>query len=127
MPMKSELMSTAVASNAQFTAAVSELWDGQTRADMDAPELDRYVMARKLVRKQRFANAKVILSSPVPKHAESFNLLGVIHESLGDFNNARQCYGKAASLDGDCWAAQMNARRVFELHTFGRSRIPMYL
>ncbi|HLX59779.1 MAG TPA: tetratricopeptide repeat protein [Planctomycetota bacterium] len=107
--------------------AVFELWDCQTREEMAPLELDRYVTARKLVRKQRFENAKVVLSSPAPKHAESLNLLGVIYEALGDFNNARQCYGKAASLNGECWAAQMNARRVYELHLFGRSRIPMYL
>lgn len=107
--------------------AVSQLWDYQTRAEMDGPELDRYAIAKRLVRKQRFASAKVVLSSPEPKHAESFNLLGLIHESFGNFDDARKCYGRASTLDKECWAPQMNARRIYELHTFGRSRIPMYL
>ncbi len=108
-------------------AAVSLLWDGQTRSKMDDAELDRYATAKRLIRKKRFERARKILATPEPSHPESLNLLGVAYEALGDHNSARQCYGRAFSADRDCWAASMNFRRIYELEVLGNSTIPMYL
>lgn len=108
-------------------AAASLLWDGQTRTKMDDAELDRYATAKRLIRKKRFESARKIMATPEPKHPESLNLLGVVHEALGDNDNARRCYGRAFSTDRDCWAARMNGRRIYELDVFGSSTIPMYL
>lgn len=107
--------------------ALSLLCDYQTKADMSEDELRRFASAKRMVRKRNFARAKAVLSSPRPACAESLNLLGVIHESLKEFDAARKCYGDAGLADKDCTAAQMNARRIYELHTFGHSDIPLYL
>lgn len=113
--------------NANAERAVSLLWDYQTRAEMNEDESHRFASAKRMLRKRRFSRAKAILISPRPTCAESFNLLGLIHEALGEFNDARKCYGEASTIERDCTAAQMNARRLYELYTFGHSDIPLYL
>ena len=115
------------AQNADRRGAVSELWDCETRSEMEAPELRRFSVARKLFRAGVVECAREALGTPEPKYAESFNLLGVIHESLGNFDEARKCYGKARSLDKNYLAAQENGCRIYELFAFGHSAIPMYL
>ena len=107
--------------------AVASLWDRETRSEIEEEELNRFASAKRLIRKRQFERAKAVLQFPHPVSAESLNVLGIIHELLKDFNSARSCYGQARSVDKNCMAAQMNGRRIYELHTFGKSAIPVYL
>jgi DNA-binding response OmpR family regulator len=53
--------------------------------------------------------------------AEYFNLLGVLYEAQRKWRLARKCYGKSIASDKRYQPAQANMRRIYELHTFGRS------
>jgi CheY-like chemotaxis protein len=53
--------------------------------------------------------------------AEYFNLLGVLYEAQRKWRLARKCYGKSIAADKKYVPAQANMRRIYELHTFGRS------
>jgi tetratricopeptide (TPR) repeat protein len=53
--------------------------------------------------------------------AEYYNLLGVLYEAQRKWRLARRCYGKAIAVDKRFEPAQANMRRLFELHTYGRS------
>ena len=53
--------------------------------------------------------------------AEYFNLLGILYEAHHKWRLARKCYGKAISSDKRFEPAQANLRRLYELHTYGRS------
>jgi DNA-binding response OmpR family regulator len=59
--------------------------------------------------------------------AEYFNLLGVLYEAQRKWRLARRCYGKAIAADKRFESAQANMRRLFELHTYGRSHQPVML
>jgi DNA-binding response OmpR family regulator len=54
-------------------------------------------------------------------NAEYYNLLGVLYEAQQKWRLARRCYGKAIAADKRFEPAQANMRRLFELHTYGRS------
>jgi DNA-binding response OmpR family regulator len=53
--------------------------------------------------------------------AEYFNLLGVLYEAQRKWRLARKCYGKAIAADRKYEPSQLNMKRLYELHTFGRS------
>lgn len=106
---------------------ISLLWGEQTRYEMDESELARLGLAKRLIRKRQFARAKAVLQFPCPTSSESLNVLGIIHEALKEFDSARECYGQARSKDKNCQAARLNGQRIYELHLFGRSAIPVYL
>jgi CheY-like chemotaxis protein len=59
--------------------------------------------------------------------AEYFNLLGVLYEAQRRWRVARKCYGRAIATDGKYQPAQSNMRRLYELHTFGKSSQPVEL
>jgi DNA-binding response OmpR family regulator len=59
--------------------------------------------------------------------AEYFNLLGVLYEAQRKWRLARKCYGRAISTEGHYEPAQANMRRLYELHTFGKSSEPVAL
>jgi CheY-like chemotaxis protein len=59
--------------------------------------------------------------------AEYFNLLGVLYEAQRKWRLARKCYGRAISSDANNQAAQTNMRRLYELHTYGKSSEPIML
>jgi DNA-binding response OmpR family regulator len=59
--------------------------------------------------------------------AEYFNLLGVLYEAQRKWRLARKCYGRAISSNGHNNAAQSNMRRLYELHTYGKSAQPVML
>jgi hypothetical protein len=105
---------------------VARLWDCQTRAEMTGREQEQYGAAKRFFRECQFTCAKEVLASSTLQHAEALNLLGLVHESLKEFEPARKCYGKAVLTDKHYLAAEMNLGRMYELHTFGRSSIPMY-
>ena len=59
--------------------------------------------------------------------AEYFNLLGVLYEAQRKWRLARKCYGRAISTESKYEPAQANMRRLYELHTFGKSSQPVML
>jgi len=59
--------------------------------------------------------------------AEYFNLLGVLYETQRKWRLARKCYGRAMATDHEHEPAQLNMRRLYELHTFGKSSQPVVL
>lgn len=59
--------------------------------------------------------------------AEYFNLLGVLYEIQRKWRLARKCYGRAISTDSKHEPAQANMRRLYELHTYGKSDQPVVL
>jgi len=112
------------------------------RSVLEEPELDappppggadssgRYDEAlervRKALRLAEFDNAESLLTKAAERNAKSsaayFNLLGVLYEAQHKWRLARKCYGKAMRADKSYEPAQLNMRRLYELHTFGRSR-----
>jgi CheY-like chemotaxis protein len=59
--------------------------------------------------------------------AQYFNLLGVLYEAQRKWRLARKCYGRAMTSDGQHVAAEANMRRLYELHTYGKSSQPVLL
>jgi FixJ family two-component response regulator len=59
--------------------------------------------------------------------AEYFNLLGVLYEAQRKWRLARKCYGRAMTSANGHEPAQLNMRRLYELHTFGKSSQPVVL
>ena len=59
--------------------------------------------------------------------AAYFNLLGVLYEARRDWDRARKFYGKAIRADRRYEPAQANMRRIYELYTFGTSKVPVTL
>jgi hypothetical protein len=59
-----------------------------------------------------------------PGDAECLNLLGVIHEMRRQWRFAKRCYGRAIRADRHFEPAQQNMRRMYELETFGSSKLP---
>jgi Flp pilus assembly protein TadD len=71
--------------------------------------------------------AEMLLTSGLleAKDAGRLNLLGVICEKRGRWNDARRFYGRSVRADRSYPPPRENIRRWFELDTFGRSRIPV--
>jgi DNA-binding response OmpR family regulator len=80
---------------------------------------------RRALRLADFNNAELLLTKvadqPAKHSAEYFNLLGVLYEARRKWRLARKCYGKAMRVNKRYEPAQANMRRIYELHTFGRS------
>ena len=77
-----------------------------------------------------FEEAERILESAgdsALRDAAWLNLMGVVHESRGDWRRARRCYGKAMRADRSFGPAEQNMRRWYELFTFGRTHWPVAL
>jgi len=72
-----------------------------------------------------FTSAESLLSKAAEareqQNAEYFNLLGVLYEVQRKWRLARKCYGKAIAADRKYQPAQLNMKRLYELHSFGRS------
>jgi DNA-binding response OmpR family regulator len=105
-----------------------------TEPELDAPagvlvgerEYDEVVnRIRRSLRLADFPNAEAMLMQVAERReqhtAEYFNLLGVLYEAQHKWRLARKCYGKAMAADKKYEPAQANMRRIYELHTFGRS------
>ncbi|HMB95574.1 MAG TPA: response regulator [Tepidisphaeraceae bacterium] len=80
---------------------------------------------RKSLRLADYSSAESLLEKAAARKnqhtAEYFNLLGVLYEAHRKWRLARKCYGKAIAADKHFEPAQANMRRLFELHTYGRS------
>jgi DNA-binding response OmpR family regulator len=68
-----------------------------------------------------------VAERPEQRTAEYFNLLGVVYEAQRQWRLARKCYGKAMRADKRYEPAQLNMKRLYELYTFGRSRVQVAL
>ncbi len=55
--------------------------------------------------------------------APYFNLLGIIYEARQQWRLARKFYGKAIKVNRNYEPAQQNMRRLYELNTFGRTKL----
>jgi CheY-like chemotaxis protein len=85
---------------------------------------------RRALRAGKFTEAESMLTKAADlsgKDAAYLNLLGACCEMQHQWRLARKYYGKAIAADGHYDAAQQNMRRLYELNTFGASRIPMAL
>jgi len=78
-----------------------------------------------------FTQAESLLETAAQRRnqqaAEYFNLLGILYEAQRKWRLARKCYGRAISTDGKYSPSQMNMRRLYELHTYGKSSQPVIL
>jgi CheY-like chemotaxis protein len=61
------------------------------------------------------------------REAPYFNLLGVLYEIQRNWRLAKKFYGKAARADRKYAPAETNLRRIYELETFGRTKVPITL
>ena len=84
------------------------------------------VRIRQSLRLADYSSAESLLEKAAEKKnhytAEYFNLLGVLYEAHQRWRLARKCYGKAIAIDKHFEPAQANMRRLYELHTYGRSK-----
>ncbi len=55
--------------------------------------------------------------------APYFNLLGIIYESRQQWRLAQKFYGKAIKTNRNYRPAQQNMKRLYELNTFGRTKL----
>ncbi|HMB94910.1 MAG TPA: response regulator [Tepidisphaeraceae bacterium] len=80
---------------------------------------------RKSLRLADFSNAESMLMKvadrPDNYTAQYYNLLGVLYEAQHKWRLARKCYGKAMRADKNYQPAQDNMRRIYELHSLGKS------
>ena len=82
------------------------------------------------IRDGRFDEADELLAIAgrgVSADAVRWNLQGVAFECRRDWKRARRCYRKAVAADRQFMPALQNQRRLYELHTFGRSEEPIVL
>jgi FixJ family two-component response regulator len=107
--------------------------DAPTQVQVDFPGGYEQVLSR--IRRALHANdlteAQALLEVAADQRnqqaAEYFNLLGVLYEIQRKWRLARKCYGRSASSGGPQDAAQANLRRLYELHTYGKSSEPVAL
>jgi two-component system response regulator (stage 0 sporulation protein F) len=86
---------------------------------------------RKALNQADFTGAQAMLEIAAQQRnqqaADYFNLLGVLYEAQHKWRLARKCYGRAMSSNHDYEPSQANLRRLYELHTFGKSSQPVVL
>ena len=97
--------------------------DGASAAIDSAPALDAAVEGR-------WDDAEMAITSDrqaAMNDAAFLNLLGIVRQAKGQWKEARRCYGKAIKADRHYTPAEQNLRRVYELHTFGRTDLEISL
>lgn len=86
---------------------------------------------RKALRLKDITSAETLLMKAADvahgKDAPYFNLLGVLYETQREWRLAKKFYGKAMRADRHYQPAQQNMKRIYELYTFGRSRVQVAL
>lgn len=86
---------------------------------------------RKAVRMADLTSAESLLMKAVDlshgRDAPYFNLLGVLYESQRKWRLAKKFYGKAMRADRKYEPPKQNMRRMYELETFGASKVPITL
>jgi DNA-binding response OmpR family regulator len=81
---------------------------------------------RRALRVADFETAETLLMRAADlahQDAPYFNLLGIIYEARQQTRLARKFYGKAIKVNRNYEPAQQNMRRLYELNTFGRTKI----
>jgi two-component system sensor histidine kinase KdpD len=73
--------------------------------------------------------ASVLARDPgaVNRDAACLNLIGVVCQAKGRHGRARRFYGKAMRADRHFGPAAQNMQRLYELNTFGRTKLPIAL
>lgn len=61
------------------------------------------------------------------RDAGFLNLLGIVCQARRQWKQARRFYGRAMKADRSYAPAEQNMRRLYELHTFGRTDLPIAL
>lgn len=114
-------------SRARVLAQIGELWDSQLhrRESISPAEGLRLAEARRAFRVGNISRVKELLQEL--KSPEAYNLRGLLHEALGEHEEARRFYQRALAADRSLYAAELNLRRSFELWEFGESQIPFAL
>jgi len=86
---------------------------------------------RKALRLKDIPSAETLLMKAADlahgRDAPYFNLLGVLYETQRDWRLAKKFYGKAMRADRHYQPAQQNMARIYELYTYGRSRVQVAL
>jgi tetratricopeptide (TPR) repeat protein len=76
----------------------------------------------------RWDDAEKTLSDERSVHdAKVLNLLGIVYQARRQWKQARRFYGRAMKADRNYAPAEQNLRRLYELHTFGRTDLPIAL
>lgn len=84
--------------------------------------------ARSAMLSGRWEQAEAILASaPEMAHSDAtcLNLRGILHEARHEWKLARRCYGRAMRAQRHYTPAEQNLRRLYEMTTFGQSRLPV--
>ncbi len=85
---------------------------------------------RRAMRLSDFATAETLLMKAADlahQDAPYFNLLGIIYEARHQWRLARKFYGKAMKADRHYKPAEQNMKRLYELNTFGRTKLAVAL
>jgi DNA-binding response OmpR family regulator len=85
---------------------------------------------RRAMRVADFATAETLLMKAADlahQDAPYFNLLGIIYEARHQWRLARKFYGKAMKADRHYKPAEQNMKRLYELNTFGRTKLAVAL
>jgi tetratricopeptide (TPR) repeat protein len=109
------------------TGAVTDRFVGWTPPWRDPTDL---IFARRALDRGQFADAERCLRRALdgePDSAEGRSLMGVLHERLGEFHAAYQCYRRAIELDRHNLIARAGLRRYcerFGLDPYRKAIIP---
>ena len=86
---------------------------------------------RKAIRSDDMATAESLLMRAADlsagRDAPYFNLLGVLYEAQRNWRLAKKFYTKAMRADRTYESAERNVRRIYELESFGRTKVPLTL
>ena len=85
---------------------------------------------RRALRVADFATAETLLMKAADlahQNAPYFNLLGIIYEARHQWRLAQKFYGKAMKADRHYQPAGLNMKRLYELNTFGRTKLVVAL
>jgi CheY-like chemotaxis protein len=86
---------------------------------------------RKALRMSDLTSAESLLMKAADvshgKDAPYFNLLGVLYESQRKWRLAKKFYGKAMRANRKYQPSEQNMRRLYELETFGATKLPIAL
>lgn len=85
---------------------------------------------RRAMRVADFTAAETLLLKAADlahQDAPYFNLLGIIYEARHQWRLARKFYGKAMKADRHYKPAEQNMKRLYELNTFGRTKLAVAL
>lgn len=66
---------------------------------------------------------EILAAANAPRDPRILNLLGIVHQGRRQWKHARRFFGKA--MKANYAPAEQNLRRIYELHTFGNTALPL--